>query len=379
MKLTGQISYSYPNPQLSDPYSHLHIRSQQLLRHLIDHQCLKSFRIFTVTTTFSICNPFYMYWTPLTHFTLRWSTPSWRVVLDILFYLIVQWDGGIYLPLPIHPRYRCQWGHVLGNARSHSPVFDGFAPAHNWGVLPHPTTMTGLPLPTIWARRIQTVPGISLQQGQTHAGIASFITLAMTTPMVFFADPSNTQAPALSPAAPLISSYLQILHLIVLYISSLPHTVSETYRCAFRLRLLRENLYHHYGHGSAALLGAPALIGAPGYSSHRLGLSYTLRDRRGGSSNHTPVGLQRFPSFASTFSPTGIPWKLNLETSVLLRLTRSLSPTLLNLHCTTDPTTNIDLAFCTTIIPVPHSMEFFPLLLLAFQLVEEGPLHHRFL
>jgi hypothetical protein len=83
--------------------------------------------------------------------------------------------------------------------------------------------------------------------------------------------------------------------------------------------------------------------------------------------------------FASTFSPTGIPWKLNLETSVLLRLTRSLSPTLLDLHCTTDPTTNIDLAFCTTIIPVPHSMEFFPLLLLAFQLVEEGPLYHRFL
>jgi hypothetical protein len=158
MILTGQISCSYPNPQLSDPYSHLHIRSQQLLRHLIDHQCLKSSRIFTVTTTFSICNPFYMYWTPSTLFILRWSTPSWRVVLDILFYLIVQWDGGIYLPSPIHPRCRCRWDHVLGNARSHSPVFDGFAPASNWGVLPPPTTMTGPPLPTIWARRIQTVP-----------------------------------------------------------------------------------------------------------------------------------------------------------------------------------------------------------------------------
>ena len=289
MILTGQISCSYPNPQLTDPYSHLHIRSQQLLRHLIDHQCLKSSRIFTVTTTFSICNPFYMYWTPSPLFILRWSTPSWRVVLDILFYLIVQWDGGIYLPSPIHPRCRCRWDHVLGNARSHSPVFDGFAPANNWGVLPPPTTMTGPPLPTIWARRIQTVHGISLHQGQTPDGIASF-TLAMTTPMVFFADLSNTLAPALSlpPSSPLTCKSCTLL-------SSIPLHFRTPFRCALRLRLLRENLYHHYGHGSTALLGAPALIGAPGYSSHRLGLSYALRDRRGGSSSHVSDRLQRFP------------------------------------------------------------------------------------
>jgi hypothetical protein len=73
-----------------------------------------------------------------------------------------------------------------------------------------------------------------------------------------------------------------------------------------------------------------------------------------------PIVCSASPTpFASTFSPTGIPWELHLDTSILLGLTRSLSPTPLDLYCTTNPTTNIDLTFCTTIIPVPHSMEFF--------------------
>ena len=121
-----------------------------------------------------------------------------------------------------------------------------------------------------------------------------FLYLGDDNPNGFLCGSLQHPGPCFIPA-PRISSYLQILHLIVLYTSSLPHTVSESYRCAFRLRLLRENLYHHYGHGSTALLGAPALIGAPGYSSHRLGLSYALRDRRGGSSSHASDRLQRFP------------------------------------------------------------------------------------
>lgn len=290
MLLISRSSLSYPNPQLSVPYSHLHIRTQPL-RPLIAHRCPQLFRISMLTTTFSIWTLFPTQWTLLARSTLKWSTPSWRTVLDTLLHLIVQWwqlspsAGPSTMSAPVGP---CPWqcpeslprvvwvrsSSLLENSSS-SDSYSWKSPSHYLGA-----TYTDRP----WF----------IPQPGTDTRWNCFLYLGDDNPNSFLCGSLQKPGPCFVPA-PLIYSYLQILQLIVQYISSLPPTVTEIYRCAFRLRLLRENLYHHYGHGSTTLLGAPALIGAPGYCSHKLGLSYALRDRRGGSSSNASDRLQRFP------------------------------------------------------------------------------------